>query len=98
MPNNINLYLSSLALAVWIQDDGTSLPSGLKIATNCFKKEEVQFLCEVLHLNFNLKAKPNKDGNQWVIYIHSISMPTLVNIIKPYMVTSMYRKLGKYII
>jgi hypothetical protein len=57
VPYNINLYLSSLALAVWIQE-GASRPPGLKIATNCFKKEEVQFLCEVLHLNFNLKAKP----------------------------------------
>ena len=72
--------------------------SGLKIATNNFIKEEVLFLCEQLYELFNLKAKPNKDGDQWVIYIHSISMPTLVNIVKPYMVSSMYRKLGKYII
>lgn len=98
VPKNINQFLSPLALAVWIQDDGTSLPSGLKIATNSFTKEEVLFLCEILYKNFNLIAKPNKDGDQWVIYIHSTSMPTLVNIVKPYMVLSMYRKLGKYII
>jgi len=98
VPYNLKEFLSPLALAVWIMDDGTTLPSGLKIATNSFTKQEVKFLCEILFKKYNIKANPNKDGNQWVLYIHAISMPTLVKIIQPHMVPSMYRKLGKYII
>jgi ubiquinol-cytochrome c reductase cytochrome b subunit len=48
VPKNIADYLSPLALAVWIMDDGTCQGSGVIISTNSFPKEEVQFLCDVL--------------------------------------------------
>jgi ubiquinol-cytochrome c reductase cytochrome b subunit len=96
VPNNIEEFLTPLALSVWIMDDGSRTSSGLKIATNCFTLEEVKLLCKILMNKYNISANPNKDGNQWVIYINAKSMPSLSKLIKPYMVSSMHYKLGKY--
>lgn len=96
VPYNIGEFLTPLALAVWIMDDGTTLPSGLKIATNSFTGQEVKFLCKVIFEKYNLIANPNKDGDQWVLYVRAVSMPILAKMVKPYMVPSMLRKLGKY--
>jgi len=53
------------------------------------------FLCEVLRDRAGLDASPNKD-DQWVLYIHSESMPRLSQIVKPYMIPSLLYKLGRY--
>ena len=59
VPKEIDQYLTPLALAIWIQDDGGKVSSGLKIATNPgratarsawgrFTLEDVDYLCKVL--------------------------------------------------
>jgi len=51
VPYNIEEYLSPLALSVWIMDDGgcyARVSSGLKIATNNFSLNEVEFLANIL--------------------------------------------------
>jgi hypothetical protein len=96
VPLNIGDYISPLALAVWIMDYATALPYGMKITTNSFCYKDVLFLCEVLREKYGIVARPNKDGDQWVIYIHSKSMSNLSKIVKPYMVPSMHYKLGRY--
>jgi ubiquinol-cytochrome c reductase cytochrome b subunit len=40
-------HLTPLALAIWIMDDGSKDGSGLRISTNCFKKEEILKLQKV---------------------------------------------------
>ena len=45
VPKNIADLLTPLALAIWICDDGTWKP-GVRIATNCFTKEEVELFCD----------------------------------------------------
>lgn len=99
IPLNISEYLSPLALAVWIQDDGCKASSGLKIATNSFTYEEVNFLCEVLREKYQFKVSVHKTGalNQYNIYFSKNSMNKLVELIKPYMDKSMYYKLNGYI-
>jgi MFS family permease len=98
VPLNIGEYLTPLALAIWFMDDGSSLGSGAKIATNCFTLEEVNLLCNVLKLKYNIIATPNKCGKDkgHIIYIHVNSMKLFVNIIKPYLLPSLYYKLGCY--
>lgn len=93
VPSCIGDYLTPLALAVWIMDDGTAMPYGLKISTNSFSHSDVQFLCDILQDKYNIKAAPNKSEGQWVLYIHSKSMSTLRDLVKPYFVPSMLRKL-----
>ena len=96
IPLNIEEYLTPLALSIWFIDDGSSLGKGARIATNCFTLEEVNFLCNVLKSRYNIIATPNKCGKDkgHIIYIHTNSMKLFTNIIKPYLLPSLYYKLG----
>lgn len=98
VPNNIGEYLTPLALAVWIQDDGGKASAGLKIATNCFTIQEVEYLCSVLNDKYKLNSRSQSAGapNQNIIYFPKSSMSTLSKLVKPYMVSSMYYKLNGY--
>lgn len=99
VPNNISDYLSPLALAIWIQDDGAKVSSGLKLSTNSFTYQEVKFLAEVLKDKYKFKVTVNKAGalNQYVLYFSKNSMTDLASVVKPYMHPSMYYKLNGYI-
>lgn len=96
IPLNIEEYLTPLALAIWFMDDGSRLGKGARIATNCFTFEEVNFLCKVLESKYNIIATPNKCGKikGHIIYIHVNSMKLFTNLIKPYLLPSLYYKLG----
>jgi ubiquinol-cytochrome c reductase cytochrome b subunit len=99
VPANIGDYLSPLALAVWLSDDGGSVGSGFKFSTNSFSLKDDELLCKVLRDKYNLKASIQKTGysNQYVIYISKISMQNLADIVKPHLHGSMYYKLNGYI-
>ncbi len=99
VPSNIAYYLSPLSLAIWIMDDGSSVSSGMKIATNCFKLKEVEMLCNILNQKFNIEAKPHCAGltNQYNIYIASHSMPVLANIVKTHIHPSMKYKFNGHL-
>jgi ubiquinol-cytochrome c reductase cytochrome b subunit len=98
VPQNLELYLTPLALAIWIQDDGCKIGSGLKLATNNFKYSDLIFLISLLYKKYNLKTSIHKSNDiQYVIYIWAESMPILVDIVKPYIIPSMKYKLDKYI-
>lgn len=98
VPMNIEKYLTPLALAIWFMDNGSNLDKSAKIVTNCFTFEEICFLCEVLKKKYNIIATPNKckQNKGFIIYIHVNSMFLFSNIIKPYMLPSLYYKLGNY--
>jgi len=93
VPVGIKHYLSFLALAVWIMDHGTKMQYALKIATNCFSLSDVQFLCDILLEKYNIIVTPNKAGNQYVVYIHSKSMPIVGSVIYDFVVLSMRYKI-----
>jgi len=99
LPKDLNKYLTPLALSIWIMDDGSKSGSGLKISTNCFSLEENEYLIYLLKSLYNIDATIHSTGyiNQYNIYIPSKSMPILVNIVKPYIIPSMYYKFGKHI-
>ena len=82
-------------------DDGSiaSKNNGLKISTQSFILEEIKLLCTILYKNFGIFCKPQFRGikyNNYVIYIYEKSCYDFSYIIKPYMLQSMYYKLGKY--
>lgn len=99
LPNDIDQFLSPLALAIWIMDNGGKIGKGLKLATNNFTLNEVKQLIAILDVKYNIKSTIHKTGaiDQYNIYILSDSMPILVKKIKPYIVPSMKYKLGNYI-
>jgi ubiquinol-cytochrome c reductase cytochrome b subunit len=101
VPLNITEYLSPLALAIWIMDDGNRQGTGVKLSTNSFTHEDVLRLCNVLATKYGLKATAvitgygKKYGKvQYALYIHTASIPKLRSIVKPYFVDSMLYKLS----
>lgn len=91
---NLELYLTPLALAILIMDDGCWTGNGVRIATNCFKLEEVKILANILvklyGLNYTIKIIENHPS----IYITKDSIPKLRNLVLPHIIPSMKYKLG----
>ncbi|CAN0549288.1 unnamed protein product, partial [Ectocarpus sp. 8 AP-2014] len=75
-------------------DDGCKLGKGLKLSTNSFKYKDLLYLVKILKDKYNLKSTIQKTGkiDQYNIYIRSESMPNLVKIVKPYIISSMKYK------
>lgn len=106
VPKNIPDFLTPQALAIWLMDDGTWQGYGVRIATNSFTKEDVQFLCDVLYSKFNIVATPvincytkgkpkTLEYAQYNVYIQADSVKHLRALVRPYFVESMLYKLGE---
>jgi ubiquinol-cytochrome c reductase cytochrome b subunit len=95
VPNNIDKYLTPLALAIWIMDDGAKVGKGLKFSTNSFTYSECIHLVNILYKNFSLKASVQSAGikDQYIIYIWKESMNDLLNIVSPYIIPEMKYKI-----
>ena len=95
VPANIAEYLTPLALAIWIMDDGCKVGKGLKFSTNSFSYNECLNLVKALNDNFNLKASVQSAGSndQYVIYIWKESINDLRNIVSPYIIPEMKYKI-----
>jgi hypothetical protein len=101
IPNNINEYLTPRALAFWFMDDGSfhKEKGYIRIATNSFCMQDIELLKNALKDNFNLnwliqKQKRQNDNIQFTLYLSRNQVELLIPIIKPFMVGSMYYKLG----
>ena len=94
----LDFFLNEKALAVWIMDNGTPCGHGLKVATNCFKYEDLLNIQTFLKEKYGLIVGLHRCGakDQFVLYFHVKTMPTLVRLVKPFFVESMKYKLGKY--
>ncbi len=95
VPQNIGEYLTPLALAIWIIDDGARVSKGLKLCTNSFTYSEVLLLVNVLNKNFNLKASVISAGkkDQYVLYVWKQSMDELRKIVLPYILPEIKYKI-----
>jgi len=96
IPKNIYEYLTPLALAVWIMDDGGWTNYGIRIATNSFKLKEIELLQDILKSKYNLETTIQNIyiKDQYSIYIKKQSVNNLRNIVGPYIHFSMLHKLG----
>jgi ubiquinol-cytochrome c reductase cytochrome b subunit len=99
VPPMVEQFLSPVALAIWIMDDGGIVSSGFKIASNSFNRTDVQMLCDILKRKYDLNASIITAGvpNQYNIHISKYSMKALTDIVEPYMHPSMYYKLNTYL-
>jgi hypothetical protein len=77
-------------------DDGSKINKTIRIATNSFLYEEINFLCTILNKKYDLKATVQSGGKNkgYILYISTKSTGLFINIVKPYMIPSMYYKLG----
>ena len=88
IPNWIEEYLSPIALAIWIMDDGAWIKNrGIKLSTNCFSLSDVKKLVNILETKYELKLAIHSAGyiNQYNIYIPKSNFPKLIPIVLPHM-------------
>jgi len=97
VPYNIYELLTPIALAHLIMGDGSVKSHGLIICTNSYSVQDVVRLMNVLIIRYRLECKIRlKKQNQkieYMIYISQSSMPLLLNIVSPFMHSSMLYKL-----
>ncbi len=98
IPFEIEEYLTPMALAIWFMDDGSKCNKGAKISTNCFTPKELITLCDLLYIKYQLICTVQSGGKNKgsVIYISVKSMPLFSKLVKPFMLPSLYYKLGDY--
>ena len=84
-----DFHLTPLKLAIWYYDDGCLKKYGASLATDCFKKDEVDYLiCELRRMGLNhitsyKSNKTRKDGqDRYTINILSLSIELFLTIIK----------------
>lgn len=95
VPLNIATYLTPLALAVWIMDDGGVRNHGMMLSTYCFSQEDNTRLCSVLWDKYGLSCTIHMKAEGPTIYVRPESMDKLRSIVLPYMVPSMrYKVMG----
>jgi hypothetical protein len=89
--------LGAVGLAVWFGDDGSStLPSQREIATMCFSLRDHKKLQNVLLCNFGLDSDIRRNcNNKPFLVITKNSMRKFVDIISPYLHSSMRYKISK---
>ncbi len=100
VPACIEMYLTPLALAIWIMDDGGAIPGrSIRLATNSFTLQDVEFLATILRTKYGLDTSVHSAGvpNQWLLYIKRGSLPKLASIVKPHMHSSMTYKLNGFL-
>ena len=97
IPQNIYNMLTPVALAHLIMGDGSALSHGLIICTNSYSLEDIVRLMNVLMIRYRLECtitlKRQNKKIEYMIYISQSSMPSLLNIVSPYMHSSMLYKL-----
>ena len=93
---DVSEFLTPLALAIWISEEGCWVKSGVRIACNAFNINEVELLIGMLSKNFDLVSNIQniKTYGQYSIYIQSKSIPKLREIVSPFIHNSMLYKLG----
>ena len=96
IPNNIIELLIPVALAHMIMEDGSVQRHGLIICTNSYSIEDVVRLMNVLIIRYRLECTihlKRQNKMEYLIYIQQGYMPSLLNIVSPYMHSSMLYKL-----
>jgi ubiquinol-cytochrome c reductase cytochrome b subunit len=95
VPKCIDQYMTPLALAIWIMNDGTKISKGIKLCTYPFSYNDCLLLIKTLNNNFNIKASIQSTGqkDQYLIYIWKESITDLIYIISPYIIPVMKSKL-----
>ena len=100
VPAKANENLTAVSLAYWIMDDGSynKIKGCLILCTDSYSKEDVSRLISILKDKFNLSCGIIKNIQNEKIYyrirINKSSLSSLILLIKPYLIPSMYYKVG----
>jgi len=89
--------LTPVALAHMIMGDDAVRPHGLILCTNNYSIQDVVLLMNVLQIRYRLDCTlhlKRQNKIEYLIYIRQCYMPSLLNIVSPYMHSSMLYKLN----
>ena len=95
VPKAISHWLTPLALAIWFMDDGSRKSHqtcSLLLNTQCFEEGEVMRLVQALKQRFDLDTRMRRQKEGFQIFIPSSEARRFVEIIQPYLHTSMRYK------
>lgn len=96
VPSCIKEYLTPLALAVWVINDGRKLKKSLRLCTNCFSYSDCLLLVNCLYEKYNIEADilfvGTKSKEKYHIFIWWKSKKALIELIKPYLLPEMMDK------
>jgi len=93
VPQTIGLYLTPIALAHWIMDNG-GLNNGLVLNTQGFSLAEVELLVNALNTNFGVHSYMRYEKKLPTIYITKKELPIIATAVISYMHPSTHYKLG----
>lgn len=98
IPNNLDIYLTPLSLAVWVMDDGNLKSNiNMRIATMSFTEQENYKLQDYLKRCFDLNSKvmgfKYKGKQYYQLTLNKQNTQKLSDIIRPYVVNCMKYKL-----
>lgn len=106
VPDSIDQLLTSpVSLAVWFMDDGTldyreKDHCAFHLCTNCFTKQEVQKLANVLKKNFQIEASIHytlcRDKRHARVYIGATGRDRFTKLITPYILDCFKYKLPEF--
>lgn len=94
IPNDIFNLLDPIALAHWICGDGQFLSKGIQLCTDSYSIQDTVKLIYVLIIRYNLICTLHNIKGNYRIYISRKSVGKVVELVKPYIIPSMYYKLG----
>jgi rRNA maturation endonuclease Nob1 len=94
IPANIYDMLTPVALAHMIMGDGTYKRKGIALCTDSYSIQDVVRLMNVLVIRYELKCTLHESNGHYRIYISRNSMEKVVKLVQPFMVPSMYYKIG----
>lgn len=101
IPRNPEIWdlFTPFSLAIWYMDDGSRTPSGARLHTQNFNLSDIQYLCRMLELKFQLQTSIQSSGPNkgFFIYIKAQSWIHFRDLIEPHMHPSMKYKLEKKI-
>ena len=94
IPEDIELDIDRLALAVWVMDDGSLSRKNIDISTYSFTEPEINLLSQALNKNFGLTANYYRDRDKGCrMYFRVKETEKLIEIIKPHVIDSMKYKI-----
>ena len=94
IPHNIYELLTPVAFAHLIMGDGGFKSKGIFLCTDSYSIKDVVRLMNVLILRYDLKCTLHKSNEGHRIYISRNSVGKVIEIVKPYLIASMYYKVG----
>jgi hypothetical protein len=94
VPFNIKNIFTRVSLAHWIMCDGSKHNKGLHLNTYGFDLESVNRLILILEHKYQLNCTIHQHKAGPRIYILENSIDKVRELVKPYMVSSIYYKIG----